>query len=488
MKELNKEGMLKIFLVFVLLISASFVQASIQTKNSKGLTTTSFFSSDEVFLKSSAGLCNNIYKTVDIYIIESGNTVLTDVRGEPQEVNLTADYQIPANTKIWVKSVAGDYDVIIDCDTDKEYHPLEPKTSFSVSFKKGSGNAFIGKEISNHSWQHDPEQLDLLNEMLQISIIAEGEDIDLTNITIKAIGSGDDTQLDALEVYIDGNNNSKLDEEETIIGDSQPAYSQDNGEGVINLNHTLTSGVAESILIVYRMKENVTEGNFSLSVTGFSGLGVQSGEEIKFSGLPINSNVKKVLAKKTCLGSLVLVFEPNPVNKGEKIAAKISNLTGCDNKTVFLRINPCSYIPGDIGSCVLKNDICQLNLSSYETRTYYACIDKNDDKDKADFGEAVDEDLVVIAKEVKKANESITEEPEKFVNVTSETEEENVSGGITGGVIGELFSGSLKGVFILLEITLLLILIVLIMISIRLKGNRQEKKTLKETEEEDKKK
>ena len=483
MKELSKEGILRIFFVFVLLIGVSFVQASIiQTKNSKGLTTTSFFTSDEVFLKSTAGLCNNIYKTVDIYIVESGDTALTDVRGQLQEINLTADYQVPANTKIWANPAAGNYDIIVDCDKNGEYHPLEPKTSFSVSFKKGSGNASIGKEISNHSWQYDPEQLYLLNEMLQINIIAEGENIDLTKITIKAIGSGDDTQLEALEVYIDGNNNGKLDEEEVIIGDSQPAYFQDNGNVVIELDHTLISGVAESILIVYRMKENVTEGDFSLSVTDFFGLGTQSGEEIKFSGFPINSNVKKVLAKKTCLGSLALVFEPNPVNKGENTIARISNLTGCDNKTVFLRTNPCSYLSGDIGSCVIKNNACQLNVSSPENRGYYACIDKNDDKDKTDFGEAALSNLAVIAKEVEKANESIAEEIEEFVNVTNETLEEEKTG-VTGGVISGLFDGSLKGIFVLLELTLLLILVVLIIISFRLKGSRQEKNKSEDEEE-----
>ena len=484
MKELSKESVLKIFLIFAILISVSFVQASIDTKNSKGATTTSFFTSDEVFLKSSTGLCNNAYSNVDIYIIKSGTAILTDVRGELQNVNLTAGYQIPSNLKIWTNPKAGDYDVIVDCDKNRAYSLLEPKTSFSVSFKKGSGNASIGKEISSHSWQYDPENLVLMNEMLQLSLVAQGEDIDLTNITIKAIGSGDDTQLDSLEVYIDGNNNYKLDEEEVVIGDSQPTYSQDNGERVIRLDHTLTSGVAESILIVYKMRENITEGNFSLSVTGISGLGVQSGEEIKFSGLPLNSNVKKVLAKKTCLGSLVLVFEPNPVNQGENVVAEISNLTGCDNKPVFLRTDSCSYLSGDIGSCVLKNNTCTLNITSPENKVYYACLDKNNDNDNIDFGEAASSDLVVIAKEVEEAKKNISEEVGELTNITNKTiEEKNASAGISGGVIGTLFDGSLKGIFVLLEITLLLILLVLIIISVRLKGSRQEKKKSKEAEE-----
>lgn len=477
MKRMRKIRGFTLFLILAIFAGVSFVQASIETKNSRGLTTASFFTSDEIFLKSSTGLCNNAYNSVDIYIIESGNTVLTDVRGELQEVSLTANFQISANTKIWAEPIAGKYDVIVDCDRNGVYHPLEPKTSFLVNFKKGTGNASVGTEISNHSWQYDLEQLDLLNEMLQIKIIAGGENIDLTNITIKATGSGNDTQLEAIEIYIDKNNDSKLDEGEEMIGDSQPAYFQDNGESVIGLDYILTSGAFESILIVYKMKETVKEGNFSLSVVGISGLGAQSKEEIKFSGFPINSNVKKVLAEKTCFGSLALVFEPNPVAKGENAIAKISNMTGCDNKTVFLRINPCSYLLEDIGFCVLENDACQINLSSPENRIYYACVDKNDDKDKTDFGEEIFSNLIVAEKEAEEAKENIIEEIEEFINVSNETEEEekNASAGIVGKAISGLLDGSLKGIFVLLEITLLLILVVLIIISYRLKGSRQEK-------------
>jgi hypothetical protein len=476
MKKMRKIRGSILFLTLIIFFGVSFVQASIiQTKNSLGVVTANFSTSDEVFLKSTSGLCNNAYSEVNVYILNSVNTALTDVRGEPQEINLTKDYQIPSNTKIWANPSAGNYDVIIDCDQNGEYSPLEPKTSFSVNFKKGSGNASIGIEIPNHSWQYDPEQSDLLNEMLQIKLLAEGEDINLSKITIKAsgTGTGDDTQLDALEVYIDGNNNGKLDENEVAIGDSQPAYLQDNGTTVIGLDHTLTSGIAENILIVYKMKENVTEGNFSFSVIGLSGLGAQSGEEIKFSGFPINSSVKKVLAKKTCLGSLALVFEPNPVNRGENTVAKVSNLTGCDNKTVFLRVTSCNYQSGNIGNCVLKNDTCQLNLSSPENIIYYACIDKNNNNEETDFGEFTFSNMIVNANNLINQTNQTNQTSVELITVTNNTNSGNPS--VTGNVVGGLFDGSLKGVFILLEITLILILVVLVIISFKLKGNKREK-------------
>lgn len=469
MKELSKERVLKIFLVFILFVSISFVQAAIETRNSKGLTTSNFLASDEIFLKSSTGLCNNVYETVDIYVIKSGTTLLTDIRGSFQEINLTSSYQIPANTKIWQESEPGIYDVIIDCNKDGDYHPLEPKASFNVSFKKGSGIVFLGNEIKNNSWQYDAEDEVLRIEMLQLNVSAKGEDIDLVNIKIKSAGKGDDSQMQALEIYADANDNGKLDENEELIGDSQPAYAVDNGETSITLDYTLAANSNAKLLIVYLMKEDVGEGDFSLSVTGLSGTGQISKQEIKFLGTSINSNTLIVIPKKTCLGGLVLELIPNPVEEGEKVFAKASNLTGCDNKTVFLRTTPCTDLSGDIGSCVLKNNSCGLSLSSPENKIYYSCIDKNNDTDALDFGETSNTNLAVTPKVEEESEASSLEES----NETSRIAEENAT--VTGNVVSGLFDSSLKGIFVILEITLLLILIVLIIISIRLKGSRQEK-------------
>jgi len=426
-----------LFLMFVFLL-IGIVQASIlQTKNSKGITTDKFLTSDEVYLKSNTGLCNNLYESVDVYVIESGGTILVDVRGGFQEVNLTTNYQIPSNTKIWSAPEVGDYDVIVDCDKSGAYHPLEPKTSFSVQFKKGSASAEIGKnDIGNHTWQYDPEQPDLINEMLQLSLLAGGEDVELENITIEALGKGNDTKINALEVYIDGNHNGKLDEEEIVIGDSQPAYNQDDGITVISLDYTLTAGVVDDILIVYTMAENISKGDFSLKVNSIYGLGAQSNEEIRFSGTPLSSGFKTVLPEKTCLGTLTLELNPNPADENVSVNAKMSGLTGCDNKTIYLRRNPCTFpLVEEIQSCDVVGEGCEISVSSPETRRYYACIDKNEDGDRVDFGESVFQDLAVNIKEV-----------EEEVNVTEEmnvTVEKNITGeepvpGVTGEVIGTL--------------------------------------------------
>ena len=436
-----------LFFAVAVLMSFVFVQADIniiQTKNSKGVVTDKFYTSDEVYLKSTAALCSCIPESVDVYIINSGEVVLSDVRGQQQEVTLTNNCQIPINTKIWDTPQAGDYDVIVDCDKSGSYNPnTEPKTSFTVQFKKGSASAELGaKSPKNHSWQYDPERPDLINEMLQLSLLAEGENVKLENITIKASGTGNDTEIDKLEVYVDENNNGKLDEGEIMIGDSQPAYEGDNGETTILLDSFLVKDVAESILIVYKMKETVSEGEFSLSVKSIYGKGEQSEEAIEFSGFPISSNVKKVLPQKTCLGQMVLELNPNPAPEGSNVIAKISNLTGCENKTIILKKNPCSFVTGDIASCISTDTGCVLNFTALESKRYYVCIDKNGDGDMTDFLESAFEDLVIVV-----------EEEEEEINITEEVNvTENITeGGVTGEVVKETELLEGQNILILLE-------------------------------------
>jgi len=490
---MKKGKLLGVFVFMVVVLLISFVSAGIQTKKSTGFTTDKFLTTDKVFLKSDAGLCNEQYESVEVYIIRTGSTVLIDVSGGSQNIDLATNYAIPSNTEIWATLEVGEYDVIVDCNGDGQYHLLEPKTSFSVNFKKGTASVNIGNEIINKTWQYDSEQLILISEILQLSLLSEGEDVVLENITIQATGSGNDIEINSLEIYIDENNNQKVDEGEETIGDSQPAYFVNNGETIIQLDYTIIDGEAENILIVYEMKQIASEGEFSLSVKSIYGIGEQSDEMILFLGTPINSNVMKVLPEKTCLGILGLELVPNPVAKGLNFVAKIGDLTGCDDRIVKLRTNPCSFSVGDLDSCILKDGKCELSIIALEDKRYYVCLDKNDDNDMVDFGESSFEDLILLVEEIEEeVNETGVDEGNGSIegNVTEEIEEIEGEGffpGITGGVFSDLKQELLESnsILVLLEITLLLILFVLIVIAFRLKPVIKQAEELEEDEDKD---
>lgn len=466
----------------MLLVSASFVQAEIESSKQK------YKAGEIVSVRNTATLCTDIGKeeNVSLYIVENQDEwgvgdELVDVRGEPQEVpNKAFPY-----TMVWKDSEKGFYDSVIDCDTDKKYSIREPVNAgylFEVEIVPGDGAVSIGeKNIGNHTWRYDPEEASSENIMMQFKLLAGIEDVTLHNITIQALGNGNDAFIDTLEVYVDENNNGELDEEEIMIGDSQPAYASDNGVSVIVLDYILTKDISESFLIVYQMKENATKGEFSLKINSIEGVGADSEKIISFTGLPLESGKASVLTPKTCLGSLGLELAPESVPvAGENIKAIISGLEECNGFEVALMTTPCdSSAPKKVDSCKVKGEGCEFNLTAQVTRAFYACLDKNEDGDTADTGENV-RAILTVGVPGAKLNETAGNENETEIEEGTAEEEGKETTPITGNAIDEIKQklAETGSFFILLEVTLLLILFVLVMILFRLRP------TLRSSEED----
>ncbi len=307
-----------------------------------------FDSLDDVYVRSGK-LCQPATE-VDLYVVDNKDNweegdELEDVRGAPDPIVLISN-AIPL-TKIWENPDGGEYDIVIDCKKDGEYSFGDAVDDFEdVGFEVLSvaGNAKIelgSNDPGDHTWRYDLEDIDLENEMIQFKLSAEGEDIELVNITLSASGNGDDTLIDALEIYVDENNNGKLDDTEILIGDVQPAFEDNNGETTTELDYFLENGVEENFLIVYIMNEEISEGEFTITIESLTGIGEDSDSIIEFSPLPLNSGLNTILPEKTCLGELNLVLEPNPAELDSTVRAKASGLDGCDGIEVSLRTNPC---------------------------------------------------------------------------------------------------------------------------------------------------
>ncbi|GEM_PF-2996242 len=497
---MKKTRKLIITLIISTILLLSFVIAQSTnpwSASAAGIEKNIFKTTDSVYLKSGK-LCEPADE-VDVYIVEDSDNwtdgdALDDVRGAPEPVALI-NSAIPL-TQIWESPDGGKYDIVVDCNKNGQYDEFVDKIDsfsgpgFEVEAVAGGAKAERGSnDMGDHKWQYDPEEPDFVNEMLQLSLTASGEDVELINMTISALGSGDDTEISALEVYVDEDSDGKLGDNETLIGDSQPAYEDDNGETTIDLDYFLTKNVKENIIIVYRMKENASKGEFSFRVDSITGMGGDSGNIIKFSGLPIESGEKTVISEKTCLGEVSIVLSPNPAKTGESVKAAISGLEGCGGREASLRSNPCgSSTPKVVGSCILKEDSCNISFKASSSLTYYICVDKNDDNDSVDFGEYAYEDLAIEspAGNVTSVEENETETEENETAEEEETEEEvkNTTGGITGGITGigaEITETN--SFFILLEVTLLLILFVLVMILFRLRPAAVEPQKEEEKEE-----
>lgn len=490
------------FIVGMILLSAMVVKA--QTTNpwsagSDGKEKNTFSTLDDVYIKSNS-ICEPATE-VDLYLVYNiddweGGEFLEDIREEPQTITLT-DSKIPLS-KLISKPESGEYDIVIDCNQNGEYDQFIDKidkfsgAGFEVEAVGGTGKASIGsKNPGKHNWRYDPEEPSFINPVIQLSLLAEGEDIELDNITLKAKGSGDDSKVETLEIYVDENKNGKVDVNEILIGDSQPAYTSDGGRTVVDLDYFLTDNLEESILIVYVMDQSIEEGEFSLTVESLYGIGEDSSETIRFSGPPFESGITTALPEKTCLGTLSLKLTPNPAAADSEVTADISGLSGCVEKKVSFRKNPCgASVAEEVGSCTLNSEgKCEIKFAASTALTYHACIDKNEDGDMIDVGEYDYKDLNIKEFVEETAEENMTEE-----GMEEETEQTETSSGITGEAISENLSEVVtqtNSFFILLEVTLLLILFVLVMILFKLRGpatSQPEKEEEKEEKPEKKRK
>lgn len=466
--------------IIIILLCSSFVLADIIKPNKKNYKT-----GESVYVLStisaSDSLCRSVAEEeVKLYIVAgkeswSGGEAIEDVR---EEASLVPNSKF-SNKKVWEDVDSGNYDLIIDCDDNKKYDLGEPiyDSGFNVSQKKGTGRAFNGDEvIKDFSWFFDPEEPNLVNEILQIRLSAENENIGLVNITIEFNTPKDGLSIENLEIYADKNNNAALDPVDVKIGESKPEGIIKNQDKVdMLLDYVLNKGIDENFLVVLNMKKDVLKGEYSLKVISLHGKGDLSEEDIVFFGFPKESNGLKVLDPKSCLGSMILNLNPNPVDEKKEVVAKITGLDGCDNKKVSLRANPCyDPVKKEIGFCVLEDNSCEITFTSVDNQKYYACVDKNGDKDLVDFGESISVDLVVnrtikggVIEEVLEEEVSSDERIEESV---VEEESDKSVGGITGSVVGRGSLAESDAFLVLLEVTLLLILFVLVLILFKLRS------------------
>jgi hypothetical protein len=474
---MKKEKLLVFVFMLVVVVGLSFVSGAIKTNKD------SYSNGDSVYLISTSDpLCYLDLEVVKAFVVEdmewTGGEVLNDARGDSSEVpNKRFNRE-----QLLEDAVIGNFDVVIDCNDNGIYDSGEPifDSGFEVVAKKGVGRVLDGLLIEDFSWNYDPEEIELEVEILQvkISVVNEGVKLGSLDMTFNNLPS---LNLQSVEVYVDNNGDAKLDSEDVKIGEYVPEGVISNRESVdVGLDYVLNADGEKSLLVIYRLKEDVDNGKYSMRLNSLLGVGEITGEEISFLGLSKESNTLTVVDAKSCLGALALELDPSSSYENVVVNAKVSNLSGCDGFRVSVRDQPCYLPTREVASCIVNEGKCDGEIITSGSKTYYACLDKNEDGDFVDTGESVPAEYEFLVKEVEVVEE-VEEGNEEGVEGGNESEGENEgegegnSGGITGGVVNEGgFSGNLvnnDSFLVLLEVTLLLILFVLVMILFKLGGN-----------------
>jgi len=465
-----------VFLILLLfigtLVSAQLIKS---TRNE-------YFTGDSLYVSSTVSaqdkLCRaNADSEVKLFVVQNietwnGGESLEDIRGNPSGIPNGRFSSI----KVWDDMKMGSFDLVIDCNDNQNYDSGEPfyNQGFSVVAKRANAVINNGVKINDYSWRYDSEEIDLINEVVSLNALVENEDVAIKNISVKFLGS-QALSLEAVEFHVDKNTNGVIDEGDLKIGELITDGTLKNNEiKIIPVDYTVSSGLFDSILLVYKMKDSTEAGSYSAQIVSVTGEGSLSQKVITFSGLPLDSNKLTIHTPKTCLGSMGLAFKTSPVSANVETRGQISGLEGCDNKKVNLKSQFCSVPGGDLKSCTILNGGCEVSISSDVSKTFFACLDKNDDKDYSDYGESISSDLEVVLK---------TEEP--IVNIVNESNTndseqeviENTISPITGSAVNEN-AQSFNDMFgpktmIIFEITLLLILFVLVLIFFKLRAPQQ---------------
>ncbi|MBS3080146.1 hypothetical protein J4221_01625 [Candidatus Pacearchaeota archaeon] len=462
-----KKGMrrkLGLCFLLILLTSIFLVHAQIVKPNKK-----EYLQGDSVYVMSTISasdtLCRaNTNEKVKLFIVShrdswGGGEVINDVRDSPSDVPNTRF----SLEKVWDGSIAGKYDLIIDCNENNAYDSGEPLygEGFSIIAKKALGSVSKFREMKELSWQYDPEELTLYKEMLSLKISVTNEDVSLKNISLQI--SGDKAfNIEALEIYND-NNDKVYTQDDSKIGEYQLENTTKNNI-IINIEHTASKDSDNILFVVIKLKPETEKGNYNIELISLHGQGSLSNSLITFSGTPIKSSVQ-ILDKKTCLGNVTFSL-PSFVGQEEEVKATVSGFSGCDGKQVVIKSDFC-YFPSsyDLASCTISGSGCDVSFKALNNDSLYVCIDKNSDGDYSDFSESKSYELIVAPKEQILVNET---------NKSDENETINVNSPVTGEIIRENnpvneFLGGTNGI-ILIEVTLLLILFVLVMILFKLKG------------------
>ena len=381
-----------------------------------------FYSNETVYVTSSN--ISTTATTVDVYVVNDSNawvnnTFLTSYVSATKTVSTNASGYIQP-TLIWSSLITGSYDIVVDVNRDGNYTSNVDyvdnltATGFSVIVVPVPTLTFsVGpKSPSDHTWNISSTGD---NTMLQLKIKADNEDVKINSFDTIASGSGDDkTGISLIRLTLDDNNNGIYESNETLLGYGK--FNNDNGVLILSITdgYTIPTGATAYFLFLYTMSSSVSAGDkFSFQILSSSAVGASSGKTVKLGGLPISSAVKTIAggqANQTvicssytnqtacssvgcswcnttnscknvtescpsnCSGSVALSLE----KYGNISTARISGLSNCDGKIVYLRQDNCTG--STVGNCSVSGAGCWISFSTpaaIGNYTYSACVDKD---------------------------------------------------------------------------------------------------------------
>lgn len=300
------------FLAFFFSFAQIVLAANIFTSDSSGTQKTIFYTNETVYLAPTAINVTTNSTTVRVYVMQAATTWnnqtnLTHVSGTYKVFTTNSSGYLITTNIIWPATLTvGNYDVVIDVNSNGVYD----KNIDFVFDSSGVGFQVIAvpgptltisvgeNSTANHTYTNQSNSTE--NVMLQIKASAGSfENVRLNDISLIAIGSGDDTTgISMVKLILDANNDGKYNSSEIVLGAGK--FIRDNGFldiSVINpqTGYAVPANSTVYFLVVYTMTNKSLNGDtYYFQLASATATGASSGTSAKITGLPIYSAVKTI--------------------------------------------------------------------------------------------------------------------------------------------------------------------------------------------------
>lgn len=419
-------GVLILLATFTTLLGYATVNAlsTIAAVDFNGTTQSNFTEGDAIYMD---GQCTDAEDNlVDVYVVPNnsswlGGEPLIDVRGAPQPEAALDPVGNFALTQVWGSAVVGEYDLVIDVwrnaiyDSAVDCIDSANSVGFTVDAAVAVGSGSVSKgsnDPGDHEWGvgTDPN-----NVMLQLELsVDNSEDVDVQSVSLSAGGTGDDRRaVNVVRIYEDEDADGLYNSDPDLWGSG--TFPTDSGNTTINVSETIAAGTSKTIIVVYEMgpQNYFQDGDtFEVSVTDVEATGVDSSQDVSFSGLPKGSGTKTVSLPELpepCSGTVSLGFDQSEYEPGDTITATVSGFSDCEGETAKVYENAC----GEGLACECNPDSnastsCSCDFTAPEIEgiyTFAGCLDINTDTDFDDSGEE-DSKILTVAEAVEEPTET----------------------------------------------------------------------------------
>lgn len=281
-------------------LPSAYAAGDINAVDSNGRVFDTYLVEQDIYVSGNCASAADTY--VEAFVVDhrsswKDDTVLVDRSDSIETLYVDNEGEVTL-TRVWPSRLeTGEYDIVLNLDDDNEFDEEEDCVTdkFQV-INRGAGSASVGNRSPDEDFEWSVRVGNPFVVLLQIRLRAEDlEDLTLTSITLDASGTGDDrkTLLDVIVAEDRGNDGRYEEGRDTILGSG--TYKRDNDDLELDLDYTIQAGDTKHILVVYLMGKDLRDDKtYSVEVRRIEAEGVLSGDDMLFSGLPIESYALEV--------------------------------------------------------------------------------------------------------------------------------------------------------------------------------------------------